>query len=321
MTKLAPFFIIGTDRSGTTMLRLMLNEHKELHVSLETWFIIDLMNSLPLNSPLDSKDKKLAYNIITQHDRRRNLGVDNEDLDKILNRLEKPYLRDILDAIFMLLTERHGKTYWGDKTPEYIKEIDRLHIVFPEARFIHIVRDGRDVCLSLLSKHWRGSMVSKIARYWAEYVSAGINAGRALPKDMYLEVTYESIVTDTEIMLKKICKFLNVNFDPCMLNFHENAERNLAPWGIVHHQKTMRAPSKEDIYRWKREATFLQIMAFEACAGSTMDLVGQKRKFNGISRILLWIFGFLNRTFFYALHIRREIKKLLPKSNKVSNNP
>jgi len=320
MAKTFPFFIVGSDRSGTTMLRLMLNEHPDLHVPRETWFIIDLMNALPLNSPLDNEQKNVAYNIITQHERWADLEIENVQLKNIIDALKTPSLQEIMDKIYLILTEREDKKRWGDKTPEYIKDIKRLHVVFPDAKFIHVIRDGRDVCISLLKKRWRGSMVPSIARYWSEYVDAGARSGRKLPKEIYMEVTYESIVSDTEGKLKSICNFLEIEFNPCMLTFYKNAEKNIAPWEKGHHQKTMRAPKTEDLYRWKREASLTQILAFEAIAGETMDLVGQERRYRGVTRILPSIFGLLEGLFFNALYIRREVKKFLKKYYKTTNN-
>jgi len=309
-----PFFIIGSDRSGTTMLRLMLNEHPELHIPRETWFIIDLMDALPINIPLNNNQKKIAFKIITQHERWPDLEIPNQQLKNIIDELEEPRLRTILEKIYQILAEREGKKRWGDKTPEYIKEINRLHILFPDAKFVHVIRDGRDVCISLLSKRWRGTMVPNIARYWSEYVGSGVKAGRSLPKDKYLEVTYESIVMNTEEMLKKICKFLEIEFRSVMLNFYKNAEKNIAAWEKEHHQKTMRAPKRDDLFRWQKEASSLQIIAFEAIAGKTMDLVGQERQFRGIARILPWIFWLLEGVFYSALYVRRKIKSIFKKS-------
>jgi hypothetical protein len=307
MTKPRPFFIVGSDRSGTTMLRLMLNEHPELHIPPETWFIIDLMNSLLLNKQLSPSQIDAAFHIITKHKRWKDLDIKNTLLGEKLAELNRPLLREVIETVFTILIERSGKIRWGDKTPDYLREIVRLHIVFPDAQFIHVIRDSRDVCISLIQKKWRGTRTPNAARYWSNCVREGIAAGRQLPNELYMEVAYEDIVLNTEKMLKIICSFLNVEFASSMLHFYKNAAGNIAPRGFEHHQKTMRPPKKEDVFRWKKEGSFIQVFAVEAVAGKTMDLVGQKRRFRGVGRILTWMFGILEELFVTALQLRRKL--------------
>jgi hypothetical protein len=320
MIRNSPFFVIGSDRSGTTMLRLMLNEHPELNVPRETWFIIELMDSVPIESRLEEKEKEKVHEIIVNHPRWKDLELDSTELKEIFQGLNKPYLREIINKIYEALANRAGKTRWGDKTPEYIKEVHRLNILFPGAKFIHVIRDGRDVCISLMQKRWRGTMAQNIARYWVEYVGKGIKDGRNLQQGKYMEITYEDMVSNTKKALIKICEFLEVEYSPCMLKFYENAETHIAPWEKTHHIKTMRAPKEEDLYRWKREASFMQIIAFEAIAGQTMDMLGQERKFKGMARLFPEIFRIVEGIFWRLLCIRREIKKQLrkPKENKAN---
>jgi len=170
-----------------------------------------------------------------------------------------------------------------------VLEIDRLHSVFPNAQFIHIIRDGRDVSLSLLKKRWQGTTTANTAQYWSKYVSRGVELGRKLPSHIYMEIHYEDLVLNTEDSLKKICRFLNLDFDSKMLTFHENAEQNIVAWEVQHHKKTMRPPMESDVYRWKRESNLLQLIVFEAVAGKTLELVGYERKNKGLVKIFLYV--------------------------------
>ena len=316
MVMVRPFFIVGADRSGTTMLRLMLNEHSDVHVPRETWFLTNLMDALPLNTPLDESQLGVAYKIITEHERWCDLEIGNSQLKLLLEQIEEPDLSDLVCAIYKILLLRTGKSRWGDKTPDYVKEINRLNQLFPGAQFIHVIRDGRDVCLSLLKKRWRGTVVPTIARYWSDCVSAGIAAGRNLPCNQYLEIFYEDLTTETEITLRKICDFLDIDFQENMLKFYEHAADNIADWEKEHHQKTTRAPQVEDIYRWKIEASPFQVLAVEAIAGSTMEQVGQERKFKGIGKVLPWSFGAIEASFWHVLSLRRKIRNNTSKLQK-----
>lgn len=313
-----PFFIVGTDRSGSTMLRLMLNQHPDILVPRETWFFIVLMEQFPLNTVLTEKQVRAAYDLIrTDRPRRwQDLEIDDQDLLEKLLQLESPRLSDVIDCVMNILMQREHKSIWADKTPEYLVHIEKLHQVFPKARFIHIIRDGRDVCLSLLRKGWRGSNVRKIADYWSQYVSKGVESGRRLPGELYLEIMYEDLVLDTENSLKKICAFLDVEYNKKMKDFHEESSKTVAKWEKTHHLKTMRAPRTSDVMRWKIEMSKFKIVAFEAVAGRTMDLVNQSRYYNGISRSLPALFSVINKLAEISLPIRNKLRLHFPNISK-----
>jgi hypothetical protein len=298
----SPFFVVGSDRSGTTLLRLMLNEHSMLHVPRETLFIIDLINALPLDRRLSNKERRLAFDIIVKNERWKDLEIQDNELWNNLQMLDRPYLREIIKTVFEISASRAGKPVWGDKTPDYVKEIARIHEIFPNAKFIHVIRDGRDVCLSLLKRRWIGTWVPNIARYWSDCVYKGIAAGRNLPEDRYMEVYYEDLVLNSTQVLNNVCAFLGVEFEKQMLEFYESAAVNIAPWERDLHHKTMRPPKKDDLYRWQREANPLIIGSFEAFAGDTMDLVGQRRKYRGVKKVFPWSLAVLE------MLARRSIK-------------
>jgi len=244
------------------------------------------MDALPLESPLSEEQIRLAFDIVTAHWRWKEWGIAESRLWDRLAPLHEPLLSDLIDAVFRLSSERSGAHRWGDKTPEYIRHIDRLHKVFPEAKFIHIIRDGRDVSLSLTRYEYRDGVFSENAKYWAEWVAAGIESGRTLPKSLYLEIAYEDVVLRTEQALKKVCQFLDVPYSPTMPKFYKHVEKNLAYWELGHHYKTLRPPSCEEVHKWRREMGMLDLVVFEAVAGRTMDKVNHSRSFSGISRII-----------------------------------
>lgn len=291
-----PFFVVGADRSGTTMLRLMLNEHPRLHVPRESWFLIPLMNALSLDRELSPLEVETALRLITSHSRWQDWEVRDDELRRCVHGLEQPRLGDVVEAVFLLSAGRAGKQRWGDKTPEYVQEIDRLHQLFPDARFIHLIRDGRDVCRSLMKYQFRAEGLRDNARYWAHYVTAGMTSGRRLPTPLYTEVSYERLVLQTEAVLQELCRFLDVAYDPSMLHFHSHASENIAPWEQTIHRKTMRAPEPSDVGRWKKEMRALDVLRFEAIAGRTMDAAGQPLRYRGWLRPLPAMAGALERT-------------------------
>lgn len=272
-----PFFIVGASRSGTTMFRLMVNIHSRLSVPGESWFLSDLMDALPSEGPLTSDQAELALGIIEGHWRWREWGLDAEDLRTVLRSLQKPDLADLIHATYSMTLPDAPKVRWGDKTPGYATEIERLHRVFPNAQFLHIIRDGRDVCLSLKKTRWHGEATWTIADYWGSTVMAACRAGRALPPGLYKEVAYEDLVLDTRTVLESVCEFLGVDWEVAMLDFHTTAKDNVPDRADGHLSKTRRRPRRSDVSRWGREQRRRQTVIFEAFAGSALELAGYRR--------------------------------------------
>ena len=284
----SPFFVVGSDRSGTTMFRLMLNEHSRLHIPRESWFLMDLMDNLPLQGELSDGDVKRAFSLISTHRRWKDWPASDEDLQRALDSLRRPTLAELVDSVFRGCGNLQGKPRWGDKTPKYIDEVRRLSVLFPGAKFVHVIRDGRDVCMSLRGFRWQGESIYSIGEYWRDVINAGKRAERLLGPEAYLEIDYEDIVLDPESSLRRVCEFLGEKYEARMLEFHKHAGENIADFekekGI--HTKTSRAPKAEDTYRWKREMSAVHVAMFEAVAGPAMKLAGQERKFKGVALVV-----------------------------------
>jgi hypothetical protein len=300
-----PFFVVGSDRSGTTMFRLMLNCHSRIRMPRESWFLIPLMDELPLNEQLTPEQVGLAFEIVVTHTRWDDWEIENELLKQKLDELENPRLSDVVDTIFTLASE--GKPRWGDKTPPYVFEIERLHKVFPGAKFIHVIRDVRDVCLSLYGRNWHGIETWDLTNYWVKCVSTGHETGKMLSEEQYLELHYEDLVLDTEGSLRKVCDWLGEDFEQGMLDFHEHAENQVASWEKELHNKVMRRPKSSDVHRWRKEMTFLQVARVESIAGRVMDTVGQPRRFPGHLKVI----PILVRFMFYIADITLPIRSRL----------
>lgn len=309
-TDTEPFFVVGSDRSGSTMLRLMLNEHSRLSIPPETWFLTDLMDVLPLDGPLDEGQRARAVSIIKSHWRWKEWGIADERLDACVRPLRSPTLAALIDSVFRL---KSAKPRWGDKTPGYVTELSRLHRLFPAAKFVHIVRDGRDVCLSLRQTGWRGDTTWSIARYWSEHVGIGFEQGRALPSHLYLEMSYGDLVRNTEQTLRRVCDFLGEDFEPGMLRFYENAEQETPARARKMHTKTLRPPRESDVDRWKRELGHVQVLIFEAAAANTMITAGQSLRFPVRARLAKPVLTLLDRVAIATLPLRNRIGLHFPK--------
>lgn len=303
----APFFLVGADRSGTTLLRLMLNAHSQLHVPRESWFLSGLLDVLPMDRPLSSNETDRAIEVIRTHGRWRDWEIGDEQLRARLRSLAAPLLSEVVDAVFRLSGERAGKRYWGDKTPAYVRDMDRLGALFPCAKFIHVVRDARDVCLSLSKVRWHGHTFKEWGAYWSEAVEAGIASGHRLGQQRYLEVRYEDLVLHDERELVRICRFLDMSFESGMLKYYENAERHVAPWEKHLHRKAMAPPKPGNVGRWRTDMSRLQLLSVEAMASRTMRRLGQERKFIGPANLACVVWRAVIHVARWSLPVRRRM--------------
>jgi hypothetical protein len=214
-------FICGVTRSGTTLLRLMLDAHPDLAIPGETHFVPALIKRVERRRPRADE----LTGLIVGHKRWGDFQLEPHDLRARLRQVDPLTAGDALRSFYMLYAEKHGKSRYGDKTPGYLREMPRIQRVLPEARFVHIIRDGRDVALSVLKMNWGPASVTEAAELWVERIT---KARTLAPKtNHYIEVKFEDVLANTEPTLRRVCEFIDLEFDPVMLDYHERAEERL----------------------------------------------------------------------------------------------
>ena len=193
-------------------------------------------------------------------------------------------------AFYELYADKQGNhgARWGDKTPGYIKSMREIQVYLPEARFIHLIRDGRDVALSILKQHWGPQTIEAAAEKWRSRVLRGRAQQPYL--GFYLEVKFEDLVLHTERELRRICEFIDLDFDPAMLGYHETAEQRLqekaralprahgepqsAEKRLMSHAKTFEPPNPDLIGTWRKRMSTADRAAYEALAGDLLAEIG-----------------------------------------------
>jgi len=271
-----PFFILGAQRSGTTMLRLMLNCHAELAVPHETAFMTAFYRRLSEYGDLsnESNAARLLDDIAEHHLVRRGGHVIDRDAILAHPIAEFP---DLVDAIMTEYARSQGKSRWGDKTPYYTPDIDLLWQLFPRARFIHMVRDGRDVVLSQQTMSWMSNSLPRLAADWCWKTTVCHKVGTVLGERQYLELHYEDLVAEPETTLRQICEFLEIGFEPAMLE-HERVASGVVPSeSLQWHRTSVQAPDRSKLYAWKRRLSRADQIIFEQVAGPALDLFGYER--------------------------------------------
>lgn len=281
-------FIVGSPRSGTTLLRLMLDSHPEIAIPPETHFVPELITAIGAGAGPEE-----AVRVASAGRFWDDLGLPVDEVRQEFRSLRPLRAAGALRAVYRMYADRFGKARWGDKTPAYVMHMGLISATLPEARFIHVIRDGRDVVLSQWKRaDGRGAKrppVERLAANWQRSVSSGRAASVTL--DNYREVRFEELVTEPERHLQELCELLALDWDPSMLGYHERSasrleelNRNLPQRGpaievpgaerLAAHALTKQPPDPAARYRWKAEMSREDALAFERVAGDLLDELG-----------------------------------------------
>ncbi|MEP7034074.1 MAG: sulfotransferase [Dermatophilaceae bacterium] len=193
VTMARPIFVVGCQRSGTTMLRLVLDSHSQISCGPETRFLADL---------------------------ERIFGADWKRLSQYGFSQEQwlRHIAEFFDGIQSDYAVGRGKKRWADKTPLYALSLGFITRVFPDCQVIHVIRDGRDVAVSHRKRFGYLSSV-KSAVKWPRYIAAAQEVGRLLPPERYYELRYEDVVSNAEETLRSLFLFLGEPWEEGVLAY------------------------------------------------------------------------------------------------------
>ncbi|REL33983.1 sulfotransferase family protein [Thalassotalea euphylliae] len=267
--QLAPFFIVGSQRSGTTMLRLIMDAHPELFVPFESDFLaVERKYSTEYQSPQDVEE---AYSALL-----------NETLTKKGQFLEQSYLPELIKSktfhelfstALSIATQKAGKQRWGIKTPGYHIRIDSLWRLFPGAKFIHIIRDGRAIAHSQRNIEWGEKNVMKLAMKWDNDLKLANKMGAMIPNN-YLEIRYEDLVRDTDKVTEQVCQFIDVKFDQSMLDYYNSSRKKMPAESMQWHKNSVSKPDINKIDEWKTKLSKSDRKIFQGFAYNSLARMG-----------------------------------------------
>jgi hypothetical protein len=299
-------FIVGCPRSGTTLLRRMLDAHREIAITHETHWIPKRLETRTGLRP-DGRVRPELLSSLLSYDRFRRMDLDEGELRSLVQAEPPLTYAGFVTAVFDLYGKANGKALVGDKTPSYVTRIPMLHGLWPSARFVHLIRDGRDVVLSLLAWErtklpsrvpgWREQPVIAAALLWDCRVRLGIEAGRGLGPRHYYELRYESLTKRPAEESARLCEFLRLPYDDAMLRFHEGRERQQPGLSA---KKAWR-PITPGLRDWRSEMRPRDIERVEAAAGELLAELGYRRSVARPARELVVLARSLRDSFAEAL--------------------
>jgi hypothetical protein len=249
----APFFIVGSGRCGSTLLRALLEAHQDIHIPPGNPVLRAVIREYRWYSRLPwSVVLRLVLGRMTFHPswEAYDLSLGQVFRDLVAQPREQRDLAAVLNAVYRAHLSKHkpGARIWGDKSPLAVVALKEIRAVFPDVRVIHMLRDGRDVAAS-----FAGAFADDIARatmVWRRAVRAA-HAFRERAPEQFLEVRYEELVRAPEPVLRRVAGFVGVAFDERMLRHHELDLRLGDVERIPYMQGVQRAVHQESIGRWR----------------------------------------------------------------------
>ena len=275
----APVFIGGCPRSGTTLLGAMLGAHDDALCVPESHFITD---AIPNARAADgSIDTARAFADIARHHKYRGWRLRaGLDADAAATPGGYPALIRRLVCAYGETIGRTGRPLWIDHTPSNLASAATLLRLFPNARLIHIVRDGRGACASVLPLDWGPNDAATAARWWVEHIGHGLVAEIAYPH-LTLRLRYEDLLAEPAAQLRRICVFLGITFH----------ERMIAGDGFVKPDYTLaqhvlvgKPPDPARGNAWRHELPARSIEIFEAVTADLLPMLGYPLVHEGFAR-------------------------------------
>ena len=265
-----PIFIVGVHRSGTTLLRFMLNSSPRIYIPPESDFIPRFFLGRPHEHLSRKRISTILKTIFSEYRFGSEWQGDPPQTDAFVQSMPNASPSGLLTALYGSYAQQHSARRWGDKTPIYTSYIDLLDQLFPDAQFIHVIRNGRDVAISMLEK-WNNEIHVDIfftARNWVRRIKRAQASGNRLGPKRYYELRYECLVADPEAELEALCDFLGEPYIPEMAQPQILGRKEIDPksWEAPIRQP----PNTTRIGRWQQEMSLADQRLFQRIAGTLL---------------------------------------------------
>ncbi len=269
-----PIFIVGAPRSGTTLLAVLLDRHSQIAIPPETQFFADFLPSLLPSSAVSSREEKIELALSSP--RIQDIGLAREQLLNVFSGLSNTW-PCLLQAILALYAFGQNKNRVGEKSPKHVAHVPEILEVFPDAKIICLVRDGRDVVRSLEKVPWaepdNSRRFSIFCMEWVDYAGLALQYQRQYTKEQFLLVKYENILLSPTVELEKICQFIGEEFEDGQLQI--TSESNVVPeWEGEWKNKSTAMLDPKRVEAWRRQADREQIWFMNSMMGKALGELG-----------------------------------------------
>lgn len=281
MNKKGPIFIVGSPRSGTSLLSKIISNHSKIGIPFES-------HVYPRLYPW-----KKCYGNISINKNKERIAEDIVNLEPVKKWKKLPDVREVVENIgggsfhdafggFMeAWLHKIGKDRWGEKTPHNVFFGREISEGFPNSKFIHIVRDGRDVAISWKKVRFGPEHFYSISNLWRDHVKKAENIKNKVSKDRFHEVKYEDILKSPKSSIRKICAFLDESFDSKMMNFYK--ESGSYPTDDRNERNLSRPLLRDNMNKWVSDISARNLRIVESVAGETLERHGYELGYQNAS--------------------------------------
>ena len=220
MENIEPLFMFGFERSGTTLLSMMVGAHPQIAVPLSPtglWYRYgDRLGEYNGLADVESMSRMVEDLRLEQ---RIQMWDEEFAAQELVSRVSLGSYASVVEAFHAIYAAKKGKPYWASMDISTLYLMDQANGWFPKAKFLQVVRDGRDVALSHETYKYGLSTTTEVADHWARDLHTSMKMGRMIGPKRYKVIHYEKLVTEPEATLKDICVFFGVEYSDQMLNY------------------------------------------------------------------------------------------------------
>jgi hypothetical protein len=274
------FLMIGTQRSGSNLLRLMLNQVDNVAAPHPPHILQRLMPLIPSYKNSNQTD---AFRLLVD-DACRLVELNpvpwegvSLDRDDVASRCKEQSLVAVFCAIYDILAETWGAKHWCCKSLANVFYLPEINAYRNSTKFIYLYRDGRDVALSFQKAVVGEKHIYHIAQEWAKAQRLALQMRAILGEDRFYNISYENLISDPETTLQGLCAFMGEKYTPEMLNFHQSNEATNAAASSSLWVNVTQPIMKQNTKKFLEHATDEEIMIFELVAGDVLDALGYER--------------------------------------------
>lgn len=273
-----PIFIIGTERSGTNLLRLILNSHSNIAVPHPPHILKNFFELEPLYGDLSEARnfRRLVNDVVRLVELHSYPWEMRIDRDKVVSEARERDLVNVYFAVYDQYRQKAGKKRWGCKSTFMINHVALVRHYYPDAKFIYMVRDGRDVAVSAKDVIFNRYSVYYIAKLWREEQLTGMYWLNKLPRQNMLLLKYEELLSVPEGAVRNLCSFLGESYEGQMLDFFNTSEAKKSSSLSRAWRNTSGPIMRNNIGKYKAALTPSEIALFEAIAGRELDYFAYK---------------------------------------------
>jgi LPS sulfotransferase NodH len=266
MSRTGPIFVVGAPRSGTTLLLEALNRHPDVWLCEETYFLHFVWGRRRRLG--DLRDPRSRRRLVDAYLATKRIRQQDVDLAKLAEALmeEGTGCEAFFESLMRFCARAHGRTRFGEKTPDHARHADVLCDLFPDCALVHLVRDPRDVVASLLRMPWADRSVLANTRQWVECQRGALGVRE---RANYVRVVYEDLVANPEAELAKLCGAVGLPYSGVMLEAGDESGANR--WWLG---RARTAIDGSRVMRWKHELSSSQAALVEWLARDTMKELG-----------------------------------------------